>query len=128
MLEIKHPCWGHSCDKYTNPELLYEEILVIYKKQKELPITFEMFLLELEIRATTPEHWKTCKPMNLKVLEYVELYSDRSVFNSIRSNAGAVMKFWELTKDKKLKTSDSSSRSEDLKELIKKNEESNNEF
>jgi hypothetical protein len=124
-LKINHPCWGHNCEKYTKAEIFYEEVVKVWKNQDERPLLFEMFLLELGIVPSTIEHWKTCKPDNLKVLERVKLYSNSSIFHAIKGNPNAILKFWELTTEKEVIDTENKIQ---LNSLLKTDKENTNEF
>jgi len=123
-INITHDCWGHNCERYANPQILYNEIIRIAKEKK--PITYYAFLLELGITPSTPNHWRKCKPNNLKLLEYVEMWVENAVSYMIKDNPNLVLKYWELTRNRSEETP--KEKTIEISELIKKGEKNDNPF
>lgn len=124
MVNITHDCWGHNCEKYTNPQVLYDAIIKTANEKK--PITYYAFLLELGITPSTANHWRTCKPNNLKLLEYVEMWVENAVSYMIKDNPNLVLKYWELTRNRTEETP--KEKAIEISELIKKGEKHGNPF
>ena len=96
----ENPCWGHNCEKYTSVDQLRTAVREVYEVKKDQILPYAFFLKELGLKKSTPQHWKTCRPLNLKILEDVETYCEESIFNGIKSKPELVFKYWELTRHK----------------------------
>jgi hypothetical protein len=94
------PCWGHNCDKYQEPGILHAKVMeIIENRRNDTVFAYVAFLGELGLLPSTPQHWKECKPLNLKVLEVVKMLCDQSIFNSIKNEPKLIFEYWKLTKD-----------------------------
>lgn len=75
-MDINNKCWGHNCKEYSDALQLWDkikEIVRVYNNDK-IVLTFKHLLFKLDIDETTPLHWSSCKPNNLKVLEVVRIW------------------------------------------------------
>lgn len=95
------PCYGHQCDTYKLTYTLHAEAERIYsqwKSAKQVAFPFFKFLRDLGITPTTLEHWKTCRPTNLKVMEQVRLFCDVSVLDALSGDPKLMLEGYKLTK------------------------------
>lgn len=88
--------------QYQEPSDLHKQVIKFIDTERtkgESAFTYPAFLDKLDILPSTPQHWKTCKPLNLKILETVKAWCDQTIFNSIKNEPKLVFEYWKLTKD-----------------------------
>jgi len=65
----------------------------VAKTTDKIPFPFIKFLRKLRILPSTLEHWKTCKPINLKLIEGVRLFCEETIFDSISGDSKLVLEY-----------------------------------
>lgn len=65
---------------------LRKAVRTVYERRNRDVTPYFVFLRELGLKASTPNHWKECLPLNLKILEDVKTYCEESIFNFIKDD------------------------------------------
>ena len=111
----ENACYGHQCDTYKLAYALQEEVERIYhnwdrtkqvffpyiKFLRLLVIQNVTILLEqkgaLKILPSTIDHWKTCRPANLRIMEQVKLFCDETMVDYFSDTPRLVFEYFRLT-------------------------------
>lgn len=99
-MDINNKCWGHNCEKYGDALKLWDVIKNMaqaYNKER-IVLTFKHLLFRLDIDETTPLHWNTCKPNNLKVLAKARILCDETIYHAISKEPKLLFEYWKLTR------------------------------
>lgn len=121
--EYESECWGHRCEYFKETETLHQEIEKVFKKVSDVKgITYPTFLWKLRLLGSTPQHWKTCRPTNLKLLEMIKSFCNSTAEKVARKHPSLFIKFWEKTlefvKEKEIEEIKTETEKEKLDTLI----------
>ena len=91
------------CEEYKYTEDLHIEINKVYQRwnsAEKRAFPFIKFLRELRIIPSTLDHWKTCKPTHLKLMEGVKLFCEETVFDYISDDKRRVLEYVRIAQPK----------------------------
>jgi len=65
---------------------------------KRQVIPLNRLLYELGIDHSTLQHWKECKPNNLKIINKARVWCEDTIFHAIQRDPKLVFEYWKLTR------------------------------